>query len=80
MYGVVLWGGGAGSCDSSKFFPLDPLLQLQSLLCIIIFDVRSKGIANRRFTKVYEETFVLLEILYRTSYSGDSGDYKIDDQ
>lgn len=55
-------------------FPPDPLLQLQSLLCIIIFDVRSKGIANRRFTKVYEETFVLLEILYRTSYSGDSGD------
>lgn len=45
-------GGGAGSHESFKLFPLDPLLPLQPLLCITVFDVRSKGTANRRFTKV----------------------------
>ena len=55
-------GAEAGSRKSSKLFPLNLLLSLQPLLCITIFNVRSKGIANRRFTQVYEETFVLLEI------------------
>lgn len=49
---VVGEGGGAGSHESFKLFPLDPLLPLQPLLCITVFDVRSKGTANRRFTKV----------------------------
>ena len=50
LYGSCLVGV-AGSL-SSKLFPLDPLLPLQPLLCITVFDVRSKGTANRRFSKV----------------------------
>ena len=51
---------GLGSRESSKLSLLDPPLSLQPLLCITIFD--SKGTANRRSTKVYKETFLLLEI------------------
>lgn len=49
--GVVWWGGGGGGFAKAKL-PLDSLLPLQPLLCITVFDVRSKGTANRRFTKV----------------------------
>ena len=51
-----MWWRGLRSRESSKVISLDPLLSLQPLLCITIFDVRSKGTANKRFTKVYEET------------------------
>ena len=53
---------GLGSRESSKLSLLDPPLSLQPLLCMTIFDVRSKGTGNRRFTKVYKETFLCLEI------------------
>ena len=53
-----MWWRGLGSRESSKVISLDSLLSLQPLLCITIFDVRSKGTANKRFTKVHEENLI----------------------